>query len=81
MLGPWSPGLMYKIIEQYRSLKTTNVDVYNSIHRFMGDNFQADYWPSAVEYLVIKYVVTPVYYYYEEHPEPGVVVIPKPIYE
>ena len=81
VLGPWSPGLMYKIIEQYRSLKTTNVDVYNSIHRFMGDNFQASYWPSAVEYLVIKYVVTPVYYYYEEHPEPGVVVIPKPIYE
>ena len=80
-LGPWSKGLMFKFLEQYNQLEETNPEIYQSIHKYVGDNFSDTYyWPWSVDYLVIKYVVAPLYNYYQEHPEPGVVDIPKPKY-
>lgn len=78
-LGPWSKGLMYKFLEQYNQLEETNPEVFQSIHKYAGDNFvSALYWPWSVDYLLVKYVVTPLYNYYQKHPEPGVVDIPTP---
>lgn len=80
-LGPWSPGLMYRFFDQYASLKTTNPEVYSIIYAKKGEHWEQGYWPGELDYLLIKYIVAPLYYYYQEHPEPGVVAIPKPQYE
>ena len=77
-LGPFSVGLLNRFLEQYNSLKESDPVVYEYICKYTGEHWSSDLWewPSAVDYLVVKYIVTPLYYYYEKHPEPGVAIPP-----
>ena len=77
IFGPFSPGLLYKFLDQYNSLKETNPEVYEILYGYVGEDWNIYYWPDAVDYLISKFIMTPLYYYYQEHPEPGVVIPPR----
>lgn len=80
-IGPWSAGLMSRFIAAYDELETTHPDVYKSIYKDVGEHFSRAYWwPYDYEYLVTKYIIAPLYYYYQKNPVEGV-DIPKPKYE
>ena len=77
IFGPFSPGLLYKFLDQYNSLKETNPEVYEILYGYVGEYWNIYYWPDAVDHLISKFIMTPLYYYYQEHPEPGVVIPPR----
>ncbi len=80
-LGLWSADVMYKFLEQYDALAETNPDVYASIQRYAGDHFsKATYWPWQVHYMLSRYILSPLYQYYQAHPELEV-DFPEPKYE
>lgn len=81
-IGPWSEELMSRFIAKYDELETTHPDVYKSIYNSAGAHFSKPtvFWPYEYEYLITKFIIAPLYYYYQENPVEGV-DIPKPKYE
>ena len=77
-LGPFSVGLLNKFLEQYNSLKETEPRVYDAIYQYTGEYWDSSLWdwPGAVDYLVMKYIVSPLYDYYQENPDPEVQIPP-----
>ena len=77
VLGPFSPGLLYRFLDQYASLKTSAPEAYNLIYVYAGEHWQLDFWPNDIEFLIKKFIMVPLYNYYQANPEPGV-MIPNP---
>lgn len=82
-LGPYSETLYKKFLEQYESLETTKPSVYKSIYGYVGYLFSnEDNVPSVFqnyEYPMVKYIVHPLYDYFQNNPHPDV-NIPTPKY-
>lgn len=76
-LGPWTPKLMYHFLDQYHALQESEPLIYRNISAYCGDFFTQ--WSFDVEFLVIRYIVRPLYNYYKENPDPEV-MIPEPRY-
>lgn len=80
VFGPFSADLLYRFLDQYNSLKTSDPQVYNLIYAYAGEHWSTTLYPREVHYLILKYIMNPLYNYYQDHPTPGV-MIPKPSYE
>ena len=77
-LGTFSVELLNKFLDQYNSLKETDPKVYDAIYQYTGEFWDSSLWswPAAVDYLVMKYIVAPLYDYYQKNPNPVVAIPP-----
>lgn len=80
VFGPFSADLLYRFLDRYNSLKTSDPQVYNLIYAYAGEHWAINFYPNEVDFLILKYIMNPLYEYYQAHPTPGV-MIPKPHYE
>lgn len=71
--GPYSQMLMMDIYNYYWDLETTHPLLFERIVEEYGRNLEKAYsFPYQQEIAFIKYVITPAYEYYQEHPHPKV---------
>lgn len=82
-LGPYSEGLYKDFMDQYMSLETTNPTIYKTIENFVGYMFSnsinsPNVWDNY-EYPMVKFIIHPLYDYYQNNPNPDVNV-PRPKY-
>lgn len=82
-LGPYSEVLYQDFMNQYVSLETTNPVIYKTIENFVGYMFgnsmnSPNVW-DTYEYPMVKYIMHPLYDYYQKNPHPDV-NIPTPKY-
>lgn len=72
-LGPYSQRLYLKILEQYHELKVTNPSIYDLLVASLGENLEK-MWGLPPKFTLIfrKYVLAPVYDYYQENPNDNV---------
>lgn len=78
-LGPYSEGLYAAFLDQYLKLESTNPNVYRILTENYGYKLtEAGYnlWGNH-EYMVVRYIVHPLYDYYEANPD-SEVNIPTP---
>lgn len=82
-LGAYSELLYKKFMNQYVSLETTNPTIYKTIERFVGymfsNSIQSPRVWNSYEYPMVKFIVHPLYDYFQNNPHPEV-NIPTPKY-
>ena len=81
-LGSFSEELYRAFMNQYASLETTNPTIYKTLVSYAGwdlSGWNASYIWQNYEYVTVKYIVHPLYDYYQENPHPDV-NIPMPKY-
>lgn len=82
-LGPYSEKLYSAFLDQYLGLEHTRPSVYRILTDTYGYKFTRSYETRNLwnyhGYMVVKYIVHPLYDYYNENPDPDV-DIPTPIY-
>ena len=67
--GPYSQMLMIDLLNYYWELEETHPLLYERIESMYGREFElALSFPYQQEVAIIKYMVTPAYEYYKEHP-------------
>ena len=75
-LGSFSEVLYKAFMKQYTSLETTNPAVYNTVESDVGivasNGIRSPYVWILYEYPIVKFVVHPLYDYYQENPNPEV---------
>ncbi|MDE5610475.1 MAG: DUF4843 domain-containing protein [Odoribacter sp.] len=79
-LGPYSQLLMIDILNSYWDLEETRPLLYERFEEMYGRNLlgsneggsQAPGFPYQQQVVFLKYVITPVYEYYQEHPHEGI---------
>lgn len=74
-LGDFSEELYKAFMNQYASLETTNPTIYDTLVRYAGwdlSGWNAMYIWQNYEYVMVKYVVHPLYDYYQKNPHPDV---------
>ena len=79
--GTWHPIKLIKFVEYFHTnLKENAPSTYKKMVADYGENLEhIPYgWPSDYSYTVIKYIMTPMYDYFQEHPELGITDFPKP---
>ena len=65
-------------MKQLASLETTNPTIYKTLYSYLS-GWNASYIWQNYEYVTVKYIVHPLYDYYQENPHPDV-NIPMPKY-
>lgn len=76
--GPYSQMLRMDILNNYWALEETHPLLFERIAAEYGRNLERAYsFPYQQEIAFIKYIITPAYEYYKEHPHPKV-DIPEP---
>lgn len=71
--GPYSQMLMMDIMNNYWALETTRPLLFERIASEYGRNLEKAWsFPYQQEIAFIKYIITPAYEYYKEHPHPKV---------
>lgn len=82
-LGPYSEVLYKDFLNQYVSLQTTNPTIYKTITAYVGymfsNSMNSPYVWDNYEYPMVKFVVRPLYDYYQKNPHSDV-NIPTPKY-
>ena len=81
-LGDFSEELYKTFMNQFASLETTNPTIYKTLSSYAGwdlSDWNAMYIWQNYEYVMVKYIVHPLYDYYQEQPHPDV-NIPMPKY-
>ncbi len=79
--GEWHPIKLIKFVEYFHStLKENAPSTYNKMVEAYGENLEhIPYgWPSDFSYTVVKYIMNPMYEYFQAHPELGITDFPKP---
>lgn len=72
-MGSYSQMLMMDILNSYWELEYTHPLLFERIVEEYGRNFEkALSFPYQQQIAILKYVLTPVYQYYQEHPHPRV---------
>lgn len=77
-LGSFSEELYGAFMNQLASLETTNPTIYKTLYSYLS-GWNASYIWQNYEYVAVKYIVHPLYDYYQENPHPDV-NIPMPKY-
>lgn len=77
-LGSFSEELYGAFMKQLASLETTNPTIYKTLYSYLS-GWNASYIWQNYEYVTVKYIVHPLYDYYQENPHPDV-NIPMPKY-
>lgn len=81
-LGDFSEELYRTFMAQYEKLEMTNPSIYETIKNYAGVHLEkpmSQYLWMNYEYAMVKYIVRPLYDYYQENPHPDV-NIPTPKY-
>lgn len=79
--GAWHPIKLIKFVEYFHTnLKENSPSTYKKMVDDYGENLEhIPYgWPSDYSYTVIKYIMKPMYDYFQDHPELGITDFPKP---
>lgn len=79
--GEWNSLKLIKIMEFFHTvLKDSAPTIYDKMVADIGENWEkVQYgWPSDYNYAVRKYILTPCYEYFLEHPEHGISDFPDP---
>lgn len=79
--GEWHPVKLIKFVEYFHTnLKENAPSTYDKMVVAYGENLEhIPYgWPSDYSYTVIKYIMNPMYEYFQAHPELGITDFPKP---
>lgn len=79
--GEWHPVKLIKFVEYFHTnLKENAPSTYKKMVADYGENLEhIPYgWPSDYSYTVIKYIMNPMYEYFQAHPELGITDFPKP---
>ena len=74
-LGDFSEELYKAFMNQFARLETTSPTIYESLVAYAGQDlsgWNAMYIWSNYEYVMVKYIVHPLYDYYQENPHPDV---------
>lgn len=68
--GPYSQRLYLKMLEQYHELKETNPSIYDMLVEEMGENLEK-MWGMPAQFSLVfrKYILAPLYDYYQENPD------------
>ncbi len=71
--GPYSQGLYLRILGQYHALAETMPGYYERMKQQMGENLENLHgMPAQFSSIMYKYVLLPVWEYYQENPDPKV---------
>lgn len=78
-LGPWNPIVWVKFMEYFRQMEQTNPASYQAIVKACGENLEnVEYgWPWDFDLTLKKYVLIPLYDFFQNHPE-YIVEMPDP---
>lgn len=79
--GEWHPLKLIKLMEYFHTtLKESVPSTYNKMVDDIGENWEkVQYgWPTDYNYTVRKYILTPAYEYFLNHPELGITDFPNP---
>lgn len=70
-LGPWNPVVWVKFMEFFRKIEETNPMTYQMLVKQLGPNLEnVEYgWPYDYDFTFTKYVLIPLYAFFQEHPE------------
>lgn len=72
-LGPWNPVVWIKFMEFFRKLEQINPVAYKTIVETYGPNLEdADGWIYEFNYTLTKYVLIPLYDFFQANPEYGI---------
>lgn len=73
-LGVWNPIVWITFMEYFRKMKETVPATYQKMVEAYGPNLEhVTYgWPYDFDYAVQKYIMIPMYEYFQQHPELGV---------
>lgn len=69
-LGPWNPNVWIKFMEFFREMEETAPVTYANMVKDFGPNLEKG-WPWDYETSVKKYILIPLYDFFEAHPEYG----------
>lgn len=71
--GPYSQTLYLALLEKYHALAETMPGYYERMVKEMGENLEKMFgMPSQYSMIMKKYVLLPVYEYFQEYPDPKV---------
>ncbi|MEG2556422.1 MAG: DUF4843 domain-containing protein [Odoribacter sp.] len=78
-LGPWNPFVWVKFIEYFRQMEQTVPATYRAIVKTCGPNLENVQfgWLWDYDYTMTKYILIPLYNFFQQHPEYGA-EIPNP---
>ena len=79
--GEWHPLKLIKLMEHFNTtLKENAPSTYEKMVNDIGENWEkVQYgWPTDYNYTVRKYILTPTYEYFLNHPEHGITDFPNP---
>lgn len=73
-LGIWNPLTWYTFMQYFREMEKTSPETYHAMIEQYGPNLEkVTYgWPNDYKYSVKKYILIPMYNYFQLHPELGV---------
>ena len=80
-LGPWNPVVYVTFMEYFHRLEEVAPVTYQNLVDLYGenlDNGSFSGWDWNYTFTLTKYVLTPMYAYFQEHPELGVTDFPNP---
>lgn len=80
-LGPWNPTVYVIFMEHFHQLKNKAPMTYQKMIEKYGENLDNGKYPGweyDYDYTLTKYILTPMYQYFQEHPELGITDFPNP---
>lgn len=79
--GDWHPLKLIKLLEYFHTnLAEQAPTIYEKMVSEIGENWErVQYgWPTDYNYTIRKYILTPEYEYFQQHPEHGITDFPNP---
>ena len=80
-LGPWNPIVYVTFMDFFHQLKDKATMSYQKIIEKYGenlDNGKYEGWEWDYDYTLTKYILIPMYQYFQDHPELGITDFPNP---
>ena len=73
-LGEWNPVVWVKFMEYFRNMEQTSPSTYKKMVEQHGPNLEnVNYsWPWDYDYAITKYILIPMYDFFQKHPEYGI---------
>lgn len=80
-LGPWDPTVYVVFMDYFHRLEQEVPATYKKITDKYGENLDRNFqgWDYSYDYTFTKYILIPMYQYFQDHPELGVTTFPNPI--